>query len=245
MVFLLLLLGVWEFAVQLTGVEPWLLPGPTLIARALWDARALLVHHGLQTIKETLMGLAISVITGVAIATLVDRSQWLRKAIYPLLVVSQTIPIIAVAPLLIIWFGYGILPKVMVVALVCFFPIAINLADGFRLVDRDMIRLLASMGASSSRIFTMVKLPAALPFFFSGLRIAGTYSVMGAVIGEWLGASRGLGIFMTRASQSYLTDRVFATILVISFLSLVIFLLIEGLARLAMPWHYKQKENDS
>lgn len=237
---LLALLALWEIAVHLSQVEPWILPGPSKIIGALWQARELLWQHSIQTIYETTLGLGIAVVIGIALATAIEWSQSLRKAIYPLLLVSQTIPIIAVAPLLIIWFGYGLLPKVLVVALVCFFPITINLADGYRLVDREMIRLLAAMGAGPGRIFTMVKLPAALPFFFSGLRIAGTYSVMGAVIGEWLGATKGLGIFMTRSSQSYLTDRVFAAIIVITCLSLVIYLIIEGVARLTMPWYYRK-----
>lgn len=242
--FLLLLLAGWEAAVRLSEVEPWLLPGPLQIAKSLWQVKELLWLHSLQTIKETLLGLGIAIIVGVLTATLTERWEWLRKTIYPLLIISQTIPIIAVAPLLIIWFGYGMLPKVLVVALVCFFPIAINLADGYRSVDRDMLRLMSAMGASPFRIFTMVKIPAAMPFFFSGLRIAGTYSVMGAVIGEWLGASRGLGIFMTRSSQSYMTDRVFAIILVISLLSLFIFLLIEAAARVTMHWHYRQRQDN-
>ncbi|HWI54318.1 MAG TPA: ABC transporter permease, partial [Desulfobacteria bacterium] len=160
----------------------------------------------------------------------------------PLLVISQTIPIIAVAPLFIIWLGYGMAPKVVVVSLVCFFPITINLADGLRMVDRDMIKLMHSMGATEFQVFRLVKLPAALPFFFSGLRIAGTYSIMGAVIGEWLGADKGLGILMTRSSQSFLTDRVFATIMVIVILSLAIYFLVEGIARVLIPWHYQGEE---
>ncbi|MBP1931666.1 ABC-type nitrate/sulfonate/bicarbonate transport system permease component [Ammoniphilus resinae] len=234
---LIALLIIWEMAVHLSGIEKWLLPSPSLILKSLWETKDLILHHSLQTLYEALLGLVIAVLVGVLIAIMIDLSTRIRQAVYPLLVVSQTIPIIAVAPLLMIWFGYGMTTKILVVALVCFFPIAVNLADGFRLVDQEMIRLLASMGASKGQMFRMVKLPAALPFFFSGMRIAGTYSVMGAVIGEWLGASRGLGIFMTRSSQSFLTDRVFASILVIVFLSLIIFGLIEGMARWLMPWH--------
>ncbi|ABO51707.1 binding-protein-dependent transport systems inner membrane component [Desulforamulus reducens MI-1] len=239
---LFMLLVLWELGVKVSKVEAWILPGPSQIVTSLWQVRELLWQHGVQTIYETFLGFSLAIIVGIALATVIDWSETLRKAIYPLLIISQTIPIIAVAPLLIIWFGYGLLPKILVVALVCFFPITINLADGYRLVDREMIRLMSAMGAGPGRIFTMVKLPAALPFFFSGLRIAGTYSVMGAVIGEWLGASKGLGIFMTRSSQSYLTDRVFAAIILITCLSLLIFLIIEGAARLIMPWYYRQRE---
>ncbi|MCF6094243.1 ABC transporter permease [Microaerobacter geothermalis] len=239
---LLVLLFIWEIVVNMTKIEKWILPSPTIIAQSLWQARELIWQHTIQTLYETVLGLGIAIAAGIAIATLMDLSTWLRKAVYPLLVISQTIPIIAVAPLFLIWFGYGLAPKVIVVALVCFFPITVNLADGYRMVDREMVRLMSSLGASRGQIFRMVKLPSALPFFFSGLRIAGTYSVMGAVIGEWLGASRGLGIFMTRSSQSFLTERVFAAIVVITLLSLWIFALIELLARLTMPWHYQQQE---
>ncbi|GAB6159085.1 ABC transporter permease [Desulfotomaculum varum] len=239
---LLLLLAVWEGLVRLSRLPDWLLPPPGRVAGALWQTRGLLWQHSLQTVAETLLGLFLAVAAGVLLATCMEWSYKLRQAVYPLLVISQTVPIIAVAPLFLIWFGYGWLTKVLVVALVCFFPVTVNLADGYRSAEPDMIRLLAAMGATTWQIFRLVKLPAALPYFFSGLRIAGTYSVMGAVIGEWLGASQGLGIYMTRASQSYLTDRVFAAIAVITALSLAIFLLVEGLGRLVMPWHYRAKD---
>ena len=201
--------------------------------------------HILQTLAEAVLGLLIAVAAGVLIAILIDMSEWVRKSVEPLLVLSQTIPIIALAPLLIIWFGFGIFPKVIVVALVCFFPIAINLSDGFRLVDRDMVKLMRTLGASRRQMFIKLKLPAAAPFFFSGLKIAGTYSVMGAVIGEWLGASKGLGILLTRSSQSFLTEKVFAAIILIVGLSLLIFALIEILARIMMPWKYKQQKHSN
>jgi ABC-type nitrate/sulfonate/bicarbonate transport system permease component len=241
---ILLLFIVWEVFVVVTKIEKWILPAPSDIFQSLFHSRELLLEHSVQTLKETLLGLVLSVLVGVILATFIDLSESLQKALYPLLVISQTIPIIAVAPLIMIWFGFGMLPKVFVVALVCFFPIAINLADGYRTVDVEMVRLLETMGATKWQIFKMVKLPGALPFFFSGLRIAGTYSVMGAVIGEWLGASQGLGILLTRSSQSFLTDRVFATIIVIVFLSLAIFAVIELFARLTMRWHYQQKSKE-
>ncbi|GAB4256719.1 ABC transporter permease [Thermincola ferriacetica] len=239
---LFLLLVFWEIFVRQAAIEKWLLPSPLQIVQSLWQSKELILQHSLQTLAETALGFIVAVAAGITAATLIDLSTLLRKAVYPLLVISQTIPIIAVAPLFIIWFGYGLLPKVVVVALVCFFPITVNLADGYRLVDPEMLRLMAAWGATRSQVFRIVKIPAAMPFFFSGLRIAGTYSVMGAVIGEWLGASKGLGILMTRSSQSFLTDRVFATIMVISLLSLLVIALIEGLARVVMPWYYRRGE---
>ncbi|WP_312855508.1 ABC transporter permease [Litoribacterium kuwaitense] len=242
MLFILLLLLLWEIATWGTGIEQWILPPPSVVIQTLWETRDLLFTHIGPTLMATFAGLSIAIIVAVTIATLTDVAYWIRQTIYPPLVISQTIPIIALAPLFMIWFGYGLLPKIIVVALVCFFPITISLADGYRQVDPSMLRLLRSMGASRWQQFKMVKLPGALPSFFSGLRIAGTYSVMGAVIGEWLGASKGLGVFMTRSSQSFQTDRVFAAIIVVVLLSLTIFLLIEVCARLTMSWHYQAKK---
>lgn len=239
---ILLLLIVWEGIVTWMKVESWILPKPHAIFIEIWKSKALIIDHSIQTIYETLLGLGLSIIAAIITATLIDVSEWVRRAIYPLLVISQTIPIIAVAPLLIMWFGYGILPKVLVVALVCYFPITINLADGYRLVEREMIRVLTSMNATSFQIFKMVKVPATLPYFFTGLRIGGTYSVMGAVIGEMLGASKGLGILLTRSTQSFLAVRVFATIFIITLLSLAIYMTIEGLARATMPWKNQRYE---
>lgn len=234
----------WETAVILFRIEKWILPKPTDIFITLFEMRGTLGVHVLQTLTEAVLGLLIAAAAGVAIAILIDLSPWIRKAVEPLLVLSQTVPIIALAPLLIIWFGFGILPKIIVTALVCFFPIAINLADGFSQADRDMVKLMKTMGASKRQLFLKVKLPGSMPYFFSGLKIAGTYSVMGAVIGEWLGASQGLGIILTRSSQSFLTEKVFAIIIVIVALSLVIFAVIELLARWAMPWKYKANKHN-
>ncbi|MFY4775318.1 ABC transporter permease [Metabacillus sp. RGM 3146] len=239
---ILLLLLFWELAVRFSGIDKWILPAPTEVIKALFTMSSTLPSHIIQTVSEAILGLVISIVAGVLFGTIIDLSDWIRKAIYPLLIISQTIPIIALAPLFIIWFGFGLLPKVLVVALVCFFPIAINLADGYRLVDRDMLKLMKTFGATKRQTFLKVKFPSALPFFFSGLKIAGTYSVMGAVIGEWLGSDRGLGIVLTRSSQSFLTEKVFATILIIVLLSLAVFALIEILARICMPWRYEQQK---
>lgn len=239
---ILCLLVLWEFWVRQSKIEQWILPSPSLILHSLWQIKGLIWQHSLETLTETGLGFLIAVFGGVLTAIIMDISVFLRKTIYPLLVISQNIPILAIAPLFIIWFGYGLTSKVVVVALVCFFPITVNLADGFQMVDSDMLNLMSAIGASKSQIFLMVKLPSALPFLFSGLRVAGTYSVMGAVIGEWLGASEGLGVLMARSSQSFLTDRVFATILVIVLLSLAICVLIDILARICIPWHYNKGE---
>lgn len=240
LVFFLLLLLLWEAVVKCLGVKKYILPAPMKIGQALVQNVNLLWAHSIQTVNETLLGFVLAVITGIILAMLMGIFPIIKRTLYPLVIVSQTIPIVAVAPLLIIWFGYNLLPKVMVVALVCFFPITVSLVEGLEAVDKDMVKLLSAMGASSWQVFKTVQLPGALPSFFSGLKISATYSIMGAIIGEWLGASKGLGVFMIRSMNSFLTARVFAAIVVVSFLSLIFFGLIVILARLIMPWHYQK-----
>jgi len=236
------LLALWEVLVRLTRVPKWLLPAPTQIVLAGVEAAPLLGPHVAQTMAETLLGLGLALVTGLLLAFAIDLSATLRRALYPLLVASQTIPILALAPLLIIWFGYGILPKVLVVALVCFFPVAVGTADGLRAADPELINLLRAMGASRRQVLTKVRVPAALPSFFSGLKIAVTYGVIGAIIGEWVGASVGLGILMTRSSKGFLTDRVFAAIAITSLLSIALFVMVMALERAALPWYFAERE---
>jgi len=185
-----------------------------------------------------LLGFAVALGAGTLLALAIDFSATLRRAIYPLLVVSQTIPTIAIAPLLVIWLGYGIWPKIIVVGLVCFFPIVVSLADGLRSADPDLIALLQSMGATRRDVFFKVRLPGAMPAFFSGVKIAITYSVIGAIMGEWVGASRGLGIFMLRATNSFRTDWVFVAIAITALMSIVLFLLVAVLERALLPWYF-------
>ena len=232
------LLGLWEWASWQWQVPEWLLPAPSRIVQAAVASRWIMFPHIWQTMQETWLGLGLALLVGLIFAVLIDVSTPLRNAIYPLLVVSQTVPIIAIAPLLVIWFGYGILPKILVVGLVCFFPIVVSTADGLRSADPDLIALLRTMGASRYQIFVKVRVPGALPSFFSGIKIAVTYSVVGAIIGEWVGASRGLGVFMLRASNSFRTDWVFAAIGVISLLSIVLFLVVVVLERMTLRWYY-------
>jgi ABC-type nitrate/sulfonate/bicarbonate transport system permease component len=234
----LALLVLWQLAVHLWGVEPWLLPSPTAIVNAGWEARALIAEHMLQTGLETLLGFALALATGIGLALALDSSPLVRRAVYPLMVASQTVPIIAIAPLLIIWFGYGIWPKVLVVALVCFFPIVVSTADGLRSADRDLIALVRTMGASPKQVFAKVRWPGAVPGLFSGVKIGITYSVVGAIIGEWVGASRGLGVFMLRATNAFRTDWVFASILVVALLSWVLFACVQLAERFTLRWYY-------
>lgn len=233
------LLFFWQLSVIIFHVENWILPGPVQILQSFWQARVLIFHHMVPTVFEAVVGLISATVLGILMAILMEISPPVRKMLYPLLILSQTIPFIVLAPLLTIWLGFGILPKICIVTLVCFFPIAVNLFDGFSGVDPAVIKLMRSMGAKKLQILRLVKWPSSLPSFFSGLRIAAAYSILGAVISEWVGTDRGLGILLTRSAKSYLTDRVFATIGIITLLSIIVVLIVEAIARISIPWHYK------
>ena len=237
-VLMVLFLAAWQCATWLWRIEAYLLPSPTRIISAGIQARGLLSDHVQQTLRETVIGFGLALLSGLALAVAVDLSSFLRRALYPLLVITQTIPMMSLAPLLVIWLGYTIWPKVIVVALVCFFPIVVTTADGLQSADPDMLALLQSMGATRRQVFIRVRAPGALPAMFSGIKIAVTYSVIGAIIGEWVGASKGLGVFMLRASNSFRTDWVFAGIAVSSLLSMLLFLAAAVAERVALPWYY-------
>ncbi len=226
----------WEGIVRLTHIENWILPTPSATLASLWESKQLLLQHSVVTIVESSIGLALAVVVAWSAATAMYFSSLLKKSLYPLLVISQTIPFIALAPLLVVWFGFGLLPKIIIVALVCFFPIAVNLLDGFTSVDLSIIHHMRVLGANHRQIFRFAILPASLPFFFSGLRIAGAYALLTALVAEWIGATDGLGVFITRASKSYLTDRVFATIFVVSLISLFTVATINRIYKFATPW---------
>jgi ABC-type nitrate/sulfonate/bicarbonate transport system permease component len=241
---LLALAAIWEAYARLGPTPQWILPSPSEIVRAGFESAPLMWPHIWQSLLETWAGLALAIVGGVLLAVVLDLSALLRRALYPLLVVSQTVPILALAPLLIIWFGYGMLPKAIVVFLVCFFPIAVNTTDGLGGTDSDMIALFRSLGASRWQVFARLRLPSALPAFFTGLKIAVTYGLVGAIIGEWVGASKGLGVFMIRASNSFLTARVFAAIAVTAALSVGMFLVVAALERALLPWHYRASSQE-
>lgn len=240
LLFILGLLLFWELLVRICQYPKYLLPAPRDILATLPEMLPIMLMHTRYTLLAALVGFILAIVIALILAVLMDVSPMLRQGMYPLLVISQTVPIIAVAPLFIIWFGYGLLPKVIVVALVCFFPVVVSLTQGMQAGDPDMVNLLKVMGASTWQIIKEVRLPAALPSFFAGLKIAATYSIMGAVVGEWLGSSKGLGVYMTRALHSFQLDRIFCAILIIALLSVLLFMLIEIISRMAMPWYYKQ-----
>ena len=238
------LLALWEAYVRVAAPPPAILPAPTRVLRASLEAADLIRWHATQTVGETLAGFALAVVVAVLCATLIDFFAIVRRALFPLLITSQTIPIIALAPLLVLWFGYGVLPKVLIVALICFFPIVVATVHGLAAADPELIRLYRTFGASRHQIFRRVRVPTALPAFFTGVRIAITYSVIGAIFGEYVGASRGLGIFLQTAKNSYRTDLVFGMIAVTAALSLGLYALTLAVERLVIPWSHPRGPDD-
>ena len=238
----IILLSLWEVIVQLGKIEKYILPAPTDVIKVLIsDFKAMLPHIG-ATLYEGFIGFLIAIVLSIILAIIMDVSSIIKKSLYPLLVVSQTIPTIALAPLFIIWFGFGALPKIIVVVIVCFFPIVISIVDGLEGVDRDLINHFKLMGASKLNIFIHLKLPYGMINFFSGMRIAATYSIMGAVIGEWLGGDKGLGVYMTRARSAYALDKMFAAIVVIVIISMLVVFIVTKVEKAFTPWNNKRED---
>jgi len=242
-VILVALVIVWQLAVTVGEVQPAILPSPLRILQQGWGARAAIWENTLPTLQETFLGFAVSLTVAWTLAILIDFSPWLRRALMPLLVASQTIPIIAIAPLMVIWFGFGMFPKIIVIALVTFFPVTVGLIDGFNRTDRDAINLLRSMGANRWKQFVYVRLPSALPSFFTALRIGIAYAVTGAIFAEYVGAERGLGIYMAMMKNSFRTDLVLAAVAVTAVVSVCLFLLTYAAERAIVPWHSKERRS--
>ncbi len=236
-VLLAALLGVWELWVRLRHVPPYVLPAPSRLWPAFWTARPLLWGHLRTTLGETVLGVVLGAALGAVLAIAIASVPLLRRALSPLLVASQTIPLIVLAPLLVLWFGFGVTPKVVIVVLIVFFPVAISTATGLMAVDQDQIDLARSFGASRAQVLRLVTLPGALPSFFSGLRISSAYAVAGAVYGELIGGSSGLGLFIERSRRSYRVDQVLVAVVLIALLSAALYGLVNLASRLATPWN--------
>lgn len=237
---LLLLFIIWEIAVTLADVPNWLLPAPSAIFLEAINGWTSFSSHFLSTIKLSLLGFLIGSTFGLLTAIFLHLLPFIRESVYPLLILSQNIPIIVLAPLLVIWFGFGLLPKIIVITLVCFFPITVAALDGFRQTPNDLKHYMMMAGATKKQLFWKLELPYSLPSIFSGLKISATYSVMGAVISEWLGAKMGIGVYMTLASSSFRTDRVFVAIFSIMALSLLFFTVILLMERWLVRWKTKE-----
>ena len=236
------LLLIWQ-GVSAAGLVPgYMLPSPADVVRAFWAERALLWENAVITLQEAFIGLALGVALGFLFAVLMDAFDVLYRAFYPILVITQTIPTVAIAPLLVLWFGYEMAPKIILIVISTFFPVTVGLLDGFRSADRDAMGMLRSMGATRWQIFRYIKCPSALPQFFSGLRIAAAYSVVGAVISEWLGGFGGLGVYMTRVKKAFAFDKMFAVIFLISAISLALMALVDAVEKVSMPYRQLNKD---
>jgi ABC-type nitrate/sulfonate/bicarbonate transport system permease component len=238
-----ILIAGWYAAAALSGLKPFVLPSPGDVVRAGWQTRGLLASAVGSTLLATAIGLVLALVAGVGLAALMDLWPLARRAVYPLLVVSQTLQILAIAPILVIWFGFGLAPTVLIVVLFCFFPLAVSTADGLTASDPDHIALLQAMGATRPQVWRLVRVPSALPSFFSGLRLAVTYAVVAATIGEWVGGSPGLGLYMLRSKNALATDQVFAAMFITSALSVALFLLVSGIERAVLPWYHSRQRS--
>jgi NitT/TauT family transport system permease protein/putative hydroxymethylpyrimidine transport system permease protein len=236
------LLGLWQVAAasgalaDVLNLESFLAPSPAEIASALWESRELLAENAWVTLKEILLGFLCGLAAGLAFAVLMRLSETLRRAFYPLLVASQAIPILVIAPILIVWFGFGIGPKLVVVALICFFPITVNAADGLRSVDTEAIKMMRTLDGTRGQILWRVEAPTALPFVFTGARIAVTFAPIAAIFGEWVGAESGLGVLIREDSAHLETARLFASTAVLTAIALALFGLVALAERRIVTW---------
>jgi ABC-type nitrate/sulfonate/bicarbonate transport system permease component len=231
-----LFIVLWEVIVRLTKTPEYRLPAPSAIIGEFIDSWDVLLGHTAVTAYETILGFIIGAIAASIIAVIIVSFKPLERILMPFAVISQTIPLVALAPLLAIWFGFGLAPKIILTVLVVFFPVLVNVMEGLKSVDPDLMEMMKGMKATKYQIFTKLRIPAAAPFLFTGLKISAAYAVMGAVISEWTGASKGLGIYMTRAMSSFKTAALFAAIVIIAALSILLFKLIGLLENKIITW---------
>jgi len=228
--------GLWELVVRAAHVADYLFPAPSAVASSLGRDAGLLASATLVTLREVVLGYLLAVAVGLLLAVVLHFSAALRRALLPILVPSQTVPTVVLAPILAILLGYGIASKLVVVGIVCFFPIVVNAVDGLRVGDAELVRMMRTLDGSRGSIFRRVELPGALPAIFSGARIAATYAAVGAVFGEWAGSSSGLGFVILQAEPSLSTARIFAAVLVLSAIALGLYLLVSLAERVFVPW---------
>ena len=236
------LIAAWQVAADtgaianLLNLEDFLVPSPSEIASSLWENRSLLAENAWVTLREVVLGFACGLVAGIAFAIALHLSETLRRAAYPLVIASQTIPIVVIAPILVVWFGFGIGPKLAIVALICFFPITVNTLDGLRSVDPEATKMMRTLDASRSQILWRLEAPTALPYTFSGAKIAVAVAVIGAVFGEWAGSNSGLGHLMLQDNAQLETARLFAAVAVLSVIAVALFGLLALAERRIVTW---------
>ena len=235
---------IWQGLIDLLDIKPFILPTPTAVLRAGAENAGLLLHNSVATIGATLAGFALSVVVGVPIAVLIVSSRTLEGIIYPLVVSSQMVPKVAIAPLFVVWFGFGVMPKVLIAFLIAFFPVVISSVVGLESPDRDLLQLLRSMGASEFDMFRKVRVPHALPSIFAGFKIAMTLSVIGAIVGEFVASNSGIGYLLLVATGSMNTALLFAGIVVLTIIGVILFEIMEILEKVVSPWHVRTRADD-
>ncbi|MCR4658219.1 MAG: ABC transporter permease [Lachnospiraceae bacterium] len=239
------LLLIWELAVFAADIPAYILPAPTEILSTLAEDIDDLVRHSLVTVSEALSGMAISVVSGVIFSLIMDLFPGFKRCIYPILVVTQTVPVIVLAPILVIYMGFGWGPKILTVVLMCFFPIVVSFSDGLGGMDEGFSNLIRTYGGSVSQVYRFVKIPSAFVSLLSGLKVAATYSISGAVVGEWIASSSGLGYYLIRAKNGYEMEKVFASVLVIIILSLMMNGLVKLFSYFAVPGSRRHRRKNS
>lgn len=232
----ILVIGGWEIYVRAFHISLYILPAPSKVVQALVQNWDILMKHSIVTLEEALLGLGISTVFAILISIGMDLSKTIRTSLYPYLIVTQTVPVMVLGPLFSIWFGFDLLPKVLIVVFMCFFPIAVSLTDALQQVDPKKINLVKSFGASTFQVYSIVKIPAGATGLFSGLKVAATYCVGGAIVGEWLSSSAGLGYYMLRVKNGYMLDKVFACVLLIVLWSVLLNVGVSVLEKLCFPY---------
>jgi ABC-type nitrate/sulfonate/bicarbonate transport system permease component len=242
---LLALFGAWELYVDAGGADPLILPAPHAVAKAMYTDRSLLWSNFLVTAQEVLLGMALAAIAGLAFSVALHFSRALRAAVYPLLIASQTIPVPMLAPLLVVWLGFGIFPKLVMIAIISFFSIVVTTLAGLAAVDPDLIKLMRTFDASRGSTFRHVEFPSALPGLFTGAKIAVVVAVIGAVFAEWAGASSGLGFLYEQSIPQLLTARAYAAVVILSLFAIALFALLTMAERLLLPWAFQPRGDRS
>ena len=240
--FLILIIVLWDLTVRLFKIPPYLIPAPKDVIIAFWTEGDKLLAEAVPTTTATLGGFALSALFGIPMAMLIAGSRTVESYVYPLLVFSQSIPKVAVAPLFVVWFGFGIIPKVISAFLLGFFPVVVSAVQGFKSVDPDMVDLARAMQGSRFAVFRAVNLPHAMPAIFAGLKVSVTLAVVGAVVGEFVGSNSGIGYVLQRSIGTFDLPTMFAALVILALLGVVLFWLVDRIERLVIPWHVSQRE---
>ncbi len=239
---ILVLLVLWDISIRVFAIPAYLVPAPLEVVVQLWREWPMLLSQAIPTTWATLGGFALSVVVGVPIAMLIAYSPLVESFVYPLLVFSQSIPKVAVAPLFVVWFGFGIIPKVIAAFLLGFFPVVVSTVMGFKSIEHDMVDLARSMGSSRWQMFFKISLPQALPAMFSGMKVSITLAVVGAVVGEFVGSNSGIGYVLQKANGNFDLPLMFAALVILSMIGVILFVLLDVIERMMIPWHASHRQ---